>query len=273
MSDQGQPNETSDSHRVDRRTLVRTVGLAGGITGFEGLISPAAAESGQAGDSAHGGEIGGWEDDELAALLEAVYEEVKHRSEKEYEYTTAQLGIDDAETDEAVDTASLPSIPGMPSLPTSLPFSYCVSIPFGDEICSSVSDAVPTTVDCAPNPVNKVSMEVAKGPNLRVEDGDVEGEISWNVDVWVGFSGNCVYVGQDTGVVETCKPVGCYSWPSPTGSIKDIASEVVDVAEDVVDAIDDHIVNLPSAVEIVLIIVVAAVIAILIAKPPTGVPV
>jgi hypothetical protein len=40
----------------------------------------------------------------------------------------------------------------------------------------------------------------------------------------------------------------------------------------VVDEINDHVVELPSAVEIVLVVVVAALIAILLTKPPTGVP-
>lgn len=212
---------------------------------------------------------------ELAILLEEVYARIEKEVTNSGQYQISSLDEIDTGTynhrDEEIST-EIPNIPGIPPLPTSLPFGFCVDPPFTDEVCSTFSNPVSNSVSCAPySNINKVGFEIAQGPSLEVEDGDINGSIEWSTFGWVGFSSYCVYVGQSIGDYELwCEPIGCQAWPSPT-SVPDVADAVTSVAWDVVDLIDDQL-NLPNIIEIVLVIVVAAAIAILIIKPPTGIP-
>jgi len=214
---------------------------------------------------------------DLAELLPEVFQQVEHRLEQNEKYNISSLeeletNVKKYDRNDDLSSESLPWIPGMPSLPTFLPFDFCVDPPGVDEVCSTFSSPTTSNVSCAVWDVNKFSFEIAQGPDLEVEDGEIGGSIEWSTFGWIAFSPSCVYIGQSIGDYELwCTPVSCYSWPAPT-SVPEVANEVVDVAEDIVDAFEDFTIDLPTIISIVLVIIVAVAIAILIVKPPTGVP-
>jgi len=249
----------------NRRRLLKLGAI--GIGGSVGVAGPAAA-------STQEDEAGVDRED----FVRAVLSEVDRRAESgEYSVRNLEaLGIDpEASRDSnggstSVSTQSIPDLPGVPSLPTSFPFTFCVQPPWFlpiDDVCTSVTDPIPTEVECASNPVSQVSISIASGGNVWTSDDEIGGDVSWSADIWVGFSENCAYVG----VGGACAPVGCYAWPTVTEVTMGSVEKVVDIAEDIADVIDDEI-RLPGPARDVLVIVLAIIIVIAIALPPTGVP-
>ncbi len=224
--------------------------------------------------------VGAAQSDETTEKSYELSKEEKEALLKELERIAEdELNDDVKNNSDGVNTqATIPS--WVPGLPDGLPFSWCLNIPFGPELCAlAEAPIVEESLSCGGSHFTgrSIGTSIGYGPSVEVENDDLTGNIQNEVsmNILVNENSGCIYLELGAGFDTACIGPRCPDYPDLDDvSVTELANALYDtsrnLAEDLYDAVD---LSPPEVIITATAVVIALALALGIITPPVpGIP-